>query len=217
MTANVITLARVALVFLAVLLFETGFCGQLAGFVLTLVVIYMDSLDGYLARRLGIASDLGALLDITGDRIVENVYWIYFAAVGMISFWIPALVITRGFLTDSLRSLAFADGRTPFGERTMMRSGVTRLLVSSRLSRGVYGASKAVIFCYLAGLIALRGAMESFPLAFVAGWLPALDAAGRLLAYAVLAMCLIRGIPVLWDGRVYLLEKRYPRSVRKEP
>ena len=216
MTANIITLARIGLVFVAVVLFEANVYGQVLAFFLTILIIYMDALDGYVARKLGTASDLGALLDITGDRIVENVYWIYFTAIGVISFWVPIIVIARGFLTDSLRSIAFADGRTAFGEKTMMRSGFTRFLVSSRFSRAVYGVSKAVIFCYLGGLLALRGAMADFYFTIPSRLLFSLDLVGQVIVYVVLGMCVIRGIPVLWDGRLYLLEQRYPRSVRRE-
>ncbi len=216
MGANIITLSRIALVFVAVLLFGTGFFGQLLAFLLTILIIYMDALDGYVARKLGTASDLGALLDITGDRIVENVYWIYFTAVGMISFWVPVVVIARGFLTDSLRSIGFAAGKTAFGPRTMMRSRFTRFIVSSRLSRGVYGVSKAIIFCYLGGLIVLRGAMARFSFALPSEVLFGLGLTGQIIVSIVLAMCVIRGVPVLWDGRAYLLEKRYPKAVRKE-
>ncbi len=216
MTANIITLSRILLVFVAVILFQSGFFGQLAAFVLTICIIYMDALDGYIARKLKINSDLGALLDITGDRIVENVYWIYFCTVGMISFWIPLIVITRGFLTDMLRSIAFTEGRTAFGERTMMRSAVTRFLVSSRFSRGLYGAGKAVIFCYLGGLIALRGAAEHFDFLLPQELMKALGLGGQIAAYVVLAMCVVRGAPVLWDGRIYLLKQKYPKELRRE-
>jgi CDP-diacylglycerol--glycerol-3-phosphate 3-phosphatidyltransferase len=216
MTANIITLIRIGLVFIAVLLFGTGFYGQLAAFLLTILIIYMDALDGYVARKLNTASDLGALFDITGDRIVENVYWIYFASIGMVTIWIPIIVITRGFLTDSLRSIAFAEGKTAFGDKTMMRSGLTRLLVSSRFSRGIYGVSKAIIFCYLGGLIALRGAASEFPIYITPRTMSGLDLLGHIIAYIVLIMCVVRGIPVLWDGRYYLLEKRYPKAVVRE-
>ena len=216
MTANIITLIRIGLVFVAVLLFGTGFYGQLAAFLLTILIIYMDALDGYVARKLNTASDLGALFDITGDRIVENVYWIYFASIGMVTIWIPIIVITRGFLTDSLRSIAFAEGKTAFGDKTMMRSGFTRFLVSSRFSRGLYGVSKALIFCYLGGLIALRGAEAQFSFRIASGVMSGLDLLGHIVAYIVLVMCVVRGIPVLWDGRYYLLEKRYPKAVVKE-
>jgi CDP-diacylglycerol--glycerol-3-phosphate 3-phosphatidyltransferase len=215
-TANIITLTRIGLVFVAILLFGSGFYAQIAAFFLTILIIYMDALDGYVARKLNTASDLGALFDITGDRIVENAYWIYFSSIGMITLWIPIIVIARGFLTDSLRSIAFAEGKTAFGERTMMRSRFTRLLVSSRFSRGLYGVSKAFIFCYLGGLIALKGAIGRSLITLSPDILFSLELFGQFVAFVVLIMCLVRGLPVLWDGRHYLLEKRFPKTVRKE-
>ena len=46
--------------------------------------------------------------------------------------------------------------------------------------------------------------------------LSSLDLLGQIVAYMVLIMCILRGMPVLWDGRYYLLEKRYPKAVVKE-
>jgi CDP-diacylglycerol--glycerol-3-phosphate 3-phosphatidyltransferase len=185
MAANIITLARIGLAFVAIGLFATNFYGQFLAFLFTIIAIYMDALDGYVARRLGVASELGALLDITGDRIVENIYWIYFAAIGTVSFWIPMVVIARGFLTDTVRSVAFSEGKTPFGEKTMMQPGITRFLVASRFSRGLYGVSKAVIFCYLGGLIVLRGAMTEFSFLLSPRLLYGLDLFGQVLVYIV--------------------------------
>ena len=76
--------------------------------------------------------------------------------------------------------------------------------------------SKAVIFCYLGGLIAVRGAVAEFSIAIPDRMLSSLGLLGQIIAYIVLIMCIIRGIPVLWDGRYYLLEKRYPKAVVKE-
>ncbi|HFE65010.1 MAG TPA: CDP-alcohol phosphatidyltransferase family protein, partial [Caldithrix sp.] len=74
MAANIITLGRIVLVFLVILLFQAGFYIRLIAVALTILVIWLDSLDGYVARKLGVASDFGALFDITGDRIVEHIY-----------------------------------------------------------------------------------------------------------------------------------------------
>ena len=125
------------------------------------------------------------------------------------------IVITRCFLTDTVRSIAFAEGKTPFGEKTMMRSRITAWLVSSRFSRGLYGVSKAVIFCYLGGLIALRGAILKYSFSLPLGLLGWLGLLGQVIVYIVLAMCVVRGIPVLMDGSYYLLDKRIPRLARK--
>lgn len=216
MTANLITLARVALCFVAIALFAGGFWAQFAAFWLTILIIYMDALDGYFARKRGVASDLGALLDITGDRIVENIYWIWFTSIGRVPVWVPIVVIARGFLTDMLRSLAFAEGKTPFGDKTMMKSAVTRFLVSSRFSRALYGISKAIVFWWLAGVMVLRSGMATYGFAADPRVLRGLDLAGDVMIWVVATMCVVRGLPVLWDGRGYLLEKRYPKFVRRD-
>ena len=137
MAANIITLGRILLSFVAILLFQGGFEWRITAVILTIFVIYLDSLDGIVARKLGVASDFGALFDITGDRIVEHVYWIFFTAMGMVSFWVPIIYVSRSFLVDTVRTVAFTkEGKTPFGEKSMMRSRITYLLSASRVSRG---------------------------------------------------------------------------------
>lgn len=216
MTANIITIGRVVLAFVAIGFFSLGFYFAAAAFFLTIFVIWLDSLDGYVARRLGLASDFGALLDITGDRIVENIYWIYFAAIGLISFWIPVIVITRSFLVDTVRSVAFADGKTPFGEKTMMKSGFTRALTASPFSRTTYAISKVLAFCYLGGLLALRRGIEVGSFSLSEPTFSLLHRIGLVIAYVVVIMCIVRGLPVLWDGKEYVLAKRFPREIKDD-
>jgi len=212
MSANMITVIRIVLAFLTVFLYGRGYQLAFAAFILTIVVIYMDALDGWIARKTGGASDFGALLDITGDRIVENIYWIYFATIGMVSFWIPVFVIARGFLTDTVRSVAFAEGKTPFGEKTMMRTGVTKLLVSSRFSRGLYGVLKAVVFCWLGFLVAMNKGITAGAISQHEKFMTISELIVSALVWVVFLMCIIRGLPVLWDGRAYILDKRFPKG-----
>ena len=49
---------------------------------LTIIAFALDGVDGYVARKFHEESKFGALLDIMGDRIVENTYWILFAVMG---------------------------------------------------------------------------------------------------------------------------------------
>ncbi|MCI0441242.1 MAG: CDP-alcohol phosphatidyltransferase family protein, partial [Chloroflexi bacterium] len=66
--ANLVSVGRVAMA-LAVLylLWLPGDAFLWTASALTAVVIYLDALDGYLARKLGIASKIGGILDIAGD------------------------------------------------------------------------------------------------------------------------------------------------------
>ncbi|NOX37352.1 MAG: CDP-alcohol phosphatidyltransferase family protein [Calditrichaeota bacterium] len=217
MAANIITLARIVLAFVVIVLLQMGFYYRVAGVLLTILVIYLDSLDGYVARRLGVASDFGALFDITGDRIVEHVFWIFFSSVGLVSVWVPIIFISRSFLVDTLRSVAYAkEGRTPFGEKTLMRSAFTRFLTASPFSRTIYAVGKVVAFVLLGTLLVFQ---EGF--AMLQHWVPPqrlgdLYLITELVVWVVVAMNLIRGIPVLIDGRFYLFERQFPRELKDE-
>ena len=107
-----------------------------------MVAIALDALDGIVARRMGLASKLGGLLDITADRIVEHVYWITFAVAHVVPLWMPLVVVTRSFLVDAVRGLASVRGKTAFGESSMARSGLTRFLSGSRTMRPGASAPK---------------------------------------------------------------------------
>ena len=208
--ANLITLLRIGLLLVGVgFIYSLTVVGQVIAFFLILVVILLDWLDGVVARRRGQADDVGAVMDILGDRIVENVLWIVFADIGLLPVWVPLIVIMRGLVTDAIRSIALTHGQTAFGERTLMRSTLGRWLVVSRMSRALYAAAKLVTFGYLILLLAGRLAHDQ-------GWVfgPLLDNAGPMLyrigmglAYFTVAFCLVRGIPVMLDGWHYLYRR----------
>ena len=123
--ANFISILRTILAFVVIaMLFIKGDKVYWSAFGLSIVVIWMDGLDGYIARKFNECSKFGALLDILSDRIVENVFWISFAVLGWIGLWIPLVVMTRGIITDSLRSLALEQGYTAFGSTTMMTNKI---------------------------------------------------------------------------------------------
>ncbi len=210
MLPSLITALRVALAFLDVALYERGFVLASIAVGLTIVVIWMDALDGWVARRTGQASDMGALIDITGDRIVENVYWIYFATTGLVSFWVPIVVITRGFLTDTIRTLAFEKGQTPFGAKTMMRSRAGRFLVAGHFMRGLYGGAKVAAFCALGVRLAAERGIAEGRWPWSGASLPVLSAIAATLTAITVALCVLRGVPVLWDGRD-ILRRMVPR------
>ncbi|HTW24763.1 MAG TPA: CDP-alcohol phosphatidyltransferase family protein [Candidatus Baltobacteraceae bacterium] len=224
MTPNQVTLVRIGAAFAAVALFSAArevLAADLAAVVLTITAIALDGVDGYIARRRGLATPLGAQLDILGDRVVENLFFTCFAVSGLISLWVPVVFFARGALTDFLRGAAARAGRTGFAGDSMLETWWGKTLVASRASRAAYAALKCVCFCYLGLLLPLRGAgsaiSETVAGSWPASWLSspvanALFSAGRFLTGATVLFCLIRAFPVVWEGRRYLATENPPRK-----
>lgn len=191
--ANLITVARTLLAFVVVALLHVQTMPvYLAAVVLTLVLIWMDALDGWVARWRGESSKFGALVDILGDRVVEMTYWIVFVAFGWVPLWVALVIAARGIVVDGLRALALERGLTAFG---MMRSRIGKLLVSSRSSRAAYGVGKALAFSLLIlvftpGLRELLGDGTDLLILFTYATM-----------YATVALCVLRGLPVLVEAK----------------
>lgn len=220
MTPNQITVLRVALGFLAVALFAaahgTASPGvNLLGVVLIVAAISLDAVDGYVARRKQLATPLGAQLDILGDRVLENLFFTWFAVAGLVSLWVPVIFFVRGAATDFLRGLAATQGREGFGRNSMLETWWGRVLVASRVSRAAYGVLKCVCFCWLGLQLALLSAPGIAGVArMLAAWTPLFILAGKLLVTLTVVFCLLRGIPVLWEGRRYLQSLTVPQPRR---
>jgi len=222
-TPNQITLLRVTLAFMAVGLFAssrpesrsigtggspTDAIANLVALGLIVTAITLDAVDGYVARRKCLATPLGAQLDILGDRVIENLFFTYFAVCGLISVWVPVVFFVRGTVTDFIRGLAALEGRLGFGRNSMMETWWGKALVASRTSRAAYAAVKCVCFSYLGAQLALQsgaivrlGGLGRLDLRVFAGEIVLL---GEILVLLTVIFCVVRGLPVLWEGRRYL-------------
>ncbi|HEX9234344.1 MAG TPA: CDP-alcohol phosphatidyltransferase family protein [Candidatus Acidoferrum sp.] len=214
-TPNKITTLRVLVGFAAVALFGNGTWANLAAVVLTVLSIALDALDGHLARKKQMATPLGAQLDILGDRMIENMFFTYFAVVGMVSLWLPVLFFARGAATDFLRGLALKAGHSGWGANAMFETRWGRALVASRWSRGLYAALKCACFCYLGLELALtRGPVAL--LGTIAGETHlTIRAIAQILTWSTAAFCLLRGLPVLLDGWQFFASEAVAVRARK--
>jgi CDP-diacylglycerol--glycerol-3-phosphate 3-phosphatidyltransferase len=191
--ANTITLARLPLLLLLVaFLFVPLWQVRLLGLGLLIILYLLDWFDGYVARLRNEVTEMGAVLDIALDRAVENILWITFMYLGMVPLWVPIVFLIRSFIVDGIRGVALAQGKSGFG---MMHSLVGRFLVASRFMRAFYGLAKAVVFCmlYLTQILALENPKI----------LVTLQPLNQGLIFLAVGLCILRGIPVVLDGRVY--------------
>ncbi|WP_458041288.1 MULTISPECIES: CDP-diacylglycerol--glycerol-3-phosphate 3-phosphatidyltransferase [Bacteria] len=96
---NAITIARIlcAPVFLWMLLADGGADGPLRWWaaVLFIVAIATDGIDGYIARRYKIVTDLGKLLDPIADKVLTGFAFIGLSILAELPWWITVVVLIR--------------------------------------------------------------------------------------------------------------------------
>lgn len=191
--ANFITIFRVFLMFIAVYLIialPDSVVAYVWALILTILAFALDGVDGWVARKFHEESKLGALLDIMSDRIVENTYWILFAVQGWISILFPLIAITRGFVTDTIRSAAMEKGYTPFG---MQRNPVCKFITGSRFMRISYAVAKVVAF-----IVIVASKIPNLPYADI------VFEVGYWLAVIAIVFCVVRGLPVVIEAKAVL-------------
>ncbi len=212
--ANLVTIGRLPLLVIIIILIYYG--GIYIRFLLPPLIILlflMDWMDGLIARQREEVSELGSILDIAIDRVVETSLWIVFSDIDMVPVWAPLLVIMRGFIVDAIRGYALSKGETPF---EMMQSGMGRLLVSSRLSRGLYGFAKVFVFCLISITFALAPILRGSP---HQAWLGFLTDFVFWNVVFVVAFCMVRGLPVIIESKRYFIiyPKRKKRRYSSNP
>ncbi|TCT08195.1 CDP-alcohol phosphatidyltransferase family protein [Aquabacter spiritensis] len=90
---NLITLGRILLVPVVVWAIASGEI-QLA-FWLFLAAGVSDALDGFLAKRFGMQTELGAYLDPLADKALLISIYVSLSVVGLIPRWVAIAVVTR--------------------------------------------------------------------------------------------------------------------------
>lgn len=122
---NKITICRIALsiLLLIIMVFPVDKVGinfpefQLAGKliidskylicgIIFLIASLTDFLDGYLARKYNLVTDIGKVMDAIADKILVNGVLILLATEGYISPIIPVVIVSRDIVVDSIKMVA---------------------------------------------------------------------------------------------------------------
>jgi CDP-diacylglycerol--glycerol-3-phosphate 3-phosphatidyltransferase len=110
---NTITVVRIqcAPVFLWLLLADAGADGALRWWAaaLFIVAIATDGIDGYLARKHDIVTDLGKLLDPIADKVLTGFAFIGLSILAELPWWVTVIVLIREIGITVYRFLVVSD------------------------------------------------------------------------------------------------------------
>ena len=108
---NAVTLLRICIIpVLFFLLFNPDRLWSLIIALLFIMAALTDLLDGYLARRYHIVTNIGKFLDPIADKIIVNTAMILMIPIGRIPAWIVAIIVIRDFIIDGIRTIATSEG-----------------------------------------------------------------------------------------------------------
>jgi cardiolipin synthase (CMP-forming) len=106
---NLITLARILSVPIVVWAITSG--EMMVAFILFLVAGVSDAVDGYLAKRFNMATEMGAYLDPLADKALIVSIYVSLGIAGAIPRWLVIFVVARDIMIVGAVILTWLIGR----------------------------------------------------------------------------------------------------------
>lgn len=115
---NAITLSRLFLtaVFVAGTAMESAL-GHWIALVSFVIAAISDFVDGWLARKLGLVTPMGKLMDPLADKVLVCSAYVYLSQRGFCPVWVTVMILAREFLVTGLRQIAVEAGQVMAADR----------------------------------------------------------------------------------------------------
>ncbi len=192
-TPNKLTVTRIALIPFTVALTLYAPTGGwlfwlLAGLVYGAAAI-TDAFDGSIARKRGLVTDFGKLMDPVADKLLVTSVFICLVALGICSPWVVIIVLAREFLVTSVRMVSSSRGIVIPANNWGKAKTITQMT--------------AIVAIFVFEMCAaLLGGFDF--------WLPLFDtiinAAEQVLLWLSAAITLISGGVYVWQSRELFLD-----------
>jgi len=182
--ANRLTLGRLALTVLFVAALNSSWqYGRTAALLIFLIAGVTDFIDGEIARRYGIITNFGKLMDPLVDKIMMAAAFISLVPLKVIPAWAATTVVARDFLITGLRLMASAKGQVLPAERLGKQKTSWQIIT-------------VIFFLALFSANELRYADDR-----ATWWLRARDEAGPVLVWTMVALTVYSGLGYTWRHR----------------
>jgi CDP-diacylglycerol--glycerol-3-phosphate 3-phosphatidyltransferase len=133
-SANAVTAARIALVplFAWALLAEGGHTvtWRLVATALFVVAAATDRVDGYLARKHGLVTDLGKLLDPIADKLLIGSALVLLSWLGDLPWWVTVVVLVRELGITLMRFLVLKYAVMPASRGGKLKTVLQSVAIS---------------------------------------------------------------------------------------
>ena len=135
--ANIITVVRILLapVFVVLLVLDGGEDGwlRLAAAARFILAIATDGVDGMLARRRNLVTDLGILLDPIADKLLTGAALVMLAVLAELPVWVVVVILVREWGITLFRFLMLRDRVIPASRGGKLKTVVQAVAISFAL------------------------------------------------------------------------------------
>ena len=135
--------------------------------IIFVVASLTDFLDGFLARKYNIVTDLGKVMDAIADKILVNGVLIVLACNGYISVIIPVVIVSRDIAVDSIKMIAgqkngaVAASKTGKAKTALMLIGIILVLFND-LPFAIWGVYPGKIIIMIATVLSIMSGVEYY-------------------------------------------------------
>ncbi|MGJ8638948.1 MAG: CDP-diacylglycerol--glycerol-3-phosphate 3-phosphatidyltransferase [Opitutaceae bacterium] len=130
---NLLTLSRIPILFAVVIFLYAPFTGaSTVAFILFVIGALTDWADGYVARKQGLVSNFGKLMDALTDKVFMVGLFITLLVLGVLpgiwSLFMLLLILSREFLITGLRLVAASSGVVLGAEKSGKHKTVSQMV-----------------------------------------------------------------------------------------
>ena len=182
--ANRITLSRLALTVLFVVALNSSWqYARTTALIIFLIAGLTDFIDGEIARRYGVITNFGKLMDPLVDKIMMAAAFISLVPLKAVPAWAATTVVARDFLITGLRLMATAKGQILPAERLGKQKTSWQIIT-------------IIFFLALLSMAELRYANENST-----WWVHAWTEAGPVLVWITVALTIYSALGFMWRNR----------------
>jgi CDP-diacylglycerol--glycerol-3-phosphate 3-phosphatidyltransferase/cardiolipin synthase len=105
---NKLTMARILAVPVFIVLYMMGH--NVIATIVFILASLTDMLDGQIARKRGLVTNFGKIMDPLADKILVYSAFICMVQIGIVPGWMLVIILFREFIVSGLRTVAAADG-----------------------------------------------------------------------------------------------------------
>ncbi|WDH96018.1 CDP-diacylglycerol--glycerol-3-phosphate 3-phosphatidyltransferase [Paenibacillus urinalis] len=140
---------------------------QLIGAIIFIIAASTDGIDGYIARKHNLVTNLGKLLDPLADKLLITAVLVSLVEMGSIPSWIAVIIVSREFAVTGLRQIALLDGSvvaaSAWGKiKTIVQIVAISLLLLNNFPFAFIGIPMDTILIWLATLITIYSGIDYF-------------------------------------------------------